>query len=546
MPNEASELASALREGKFPEAAPAELAAAIEVITNTLAQPTSGVAVQQVRGIAKGLNERVYFNLTRPLAEAWTKSKGFDATVTRIHAQALINSDALDEAEKLLQDGLQQIRKPGAGAQAISELLEYEGLLGRIAKQRFVKSDDQDFLAGAVDHYRAPYERNESKPYWHGINYAALLARQSREQGTSYAEAQRVAQAVYDDVEARYAREAGNPWVAATASEAALALGRCEDAVRWLELFLKHPKLKPFESESFSRQLREIWQGDATGDDGSCANRLLKIVERHVAKKEGRWSVSPAEVDAKLRLLQLDRTGFQQNFTGQSAFTTDEIASLLAACPRVGSICNSANARFGTGFLIAGNVLKESFGKEPVFVTNAHVIGKDVPKALPPDKALITFEVQNERAGEPKFHKVKEVLFTSEPAPLGKPQERGLDVTIVRLQGLRRDASGLSAADQLPPVNQHAKAFVIGYPGGGGLRISVHDSQLLAIDAGRRLLHYRTPTDNGNSGSPVFDNGCKVMGVHRGGLKEMPMLDGPGTYEANEGVTLLAIQRMLN
>ncbi|HET7670516.1 MAG TPA: serine protease [Burkholderiales bacterium] len=546
MADQAAELARDLAEGKFPEAAPAELAAAIDALVKSLAQPDFALHPKHARALAKELNEQVYYHLTRSVAEAWSASKGFDATVSKAHAQALINLDALDEAENLLTHGLQEIRKPDASAHSRSELLEYEGLLGRIWKQRFVNEDDQDALAKAIDHYRAPYERDDDRPFWHGMNYAALLARQARDAGTSYAKAATVAQAIYDDVQARYRLDTNNPWVASTASEAALALGRCEEAEHWLGVFLKHPKLKPFKAESYGRQLREIWKADPTGDDAGCANRLIKMLERHIAAEESRWSVSPAEVDAKLRLLRLDRAGFQATFTGQPAFTPEEVASLLAACPAVGSVCNKGNARFGTGFLIQGDRLKEQYGPDLVFVTNAHVMGEGVPKAVPPGDALVTFEVHNTRRGEPKFYKVRELLFTSEPAPLGRPQAKGLDITIVRLEAIGRDFSGLQASEHLPPVDDNAHAFVIGYPQGAGLRISLHDSQLLAIDAGQRLLHYRTPTDNGNSGSPVFDTRFNVIGVHRGGLEKMPMLNGPGTYKANEGVTLLAIQQMLN
>ncbi|MCK7580470.1 MAG: serine protease [Chromatiales bacterium] len=49
-----------------------------------------------------------------------------------------------------------------------------------------------------------------------------------------------------------------------------------------------------------------------------------------------------------------------------------------------------------------------------------------------------------------------------------------------------------------------AKAFVVGHPSGSGMQISLHDSQLLDIDDEQRLLHYRTPTEPGSSGNPVF------------------------------------------
>jgi V8-like Glu-specific endopeptidase len=59
-----------------------------------------------------------------------------------------------------------------------------------------------------------------------------------------------------------------------------------------------------------------------------------------------------------------------------------------------------------------------------------------------------------------------------------------------------------------------------------------------------RLVHYRTPTEGGSSGSPVFDEeGWTVVALHHAGRRDMPRLDGKGTYEANEGIQIHAIQQ---
>jgi V8-like Glu-specific endopeptidase len=77
------------------------------------------------------------------------------------------------------------------------------------------------------------------------------------------------------------------------------------------------------------------------------------------------------------------------------------------------------------------------------------------------------------------------------------------------------------------------------------LQISLHDSVLLDIDNDERLVHYRTPTDPGSSGSPVFNALWEVMALHHGGSASTPRLRGEGTYEANEGISLSAIRRAL-
>ena len=86
------------------------------------------------------------------------------------------------------------------------------------------------------------------------------------------------------------------------------------------------------------------------------------------------------------------------------------------------------------------------------------------------------------------------------------------------------------------------RLYIIGYPGGRDIEFALHDNQLLALNP--RLIHYRTPTEGGSSGSPVFGpSGWRVVALHHAGRKDMPRIDGkPGTYEANEGISIQAIK----
>ena len=69
-------------------------------------------------------------------------------------------------------------------------------------------------------------------------------------------------------------------------------------------------------------------------------------------------------------------------------------------------------------------------------------------------------------------------------------------------------------------------------------------ARFLATASDGTRLHYRTPTEGGNSGSPVFDeDNWMLVGLHHAGSKEMPRLRGQaGTYEANEAVSIAAIR----
>ena len=100
---------------------------------------------------------------------------------------------------------------------------------------------------------------------------------------------------------------------------------------------------------------------------------------------------------------------------------------------------------------------------------------------------------------------------------------------------------------QLPLLETKAKprAYVIGHPSGWDTpQFSLQDNIL--IDYDDTLVHYRSPTEPGSSGSPVFDSTWSLIAVHHAGGLETPRLHGEGgTYPANEGIGVAAIRARL-
>ena len=96
-------------------------------------------------------------------------------------------------------------------------------------------------------------------------------------------------------------------------------------------------------------------------------------------------------------------------------------------------------------------------------------------------------------------------------------------------------------ASRLP--NRGERVLIIGHPSGGPLQFSLNDNELLDYDEqNTRRLHYRTPTEGGSSGSPVFNQLWQLVGLHHAGAEALPKLNGKdGTYQANEGIWISAI-----
>ena len=187
----------------------------------------------------------------------------------------------------------------------------------------------------------------------------------------------------------------------------------------------------------------------------------------------------------------------------------------------------------GTGWLVKAADLCP--GKPGVLlITNAHVIAPNTPDrhpdALRPEDAKVHFQIQNQimAAGKVVYHSPVNMLDTTLlelPSVPDNTEPLATDSTLLKLQE--------------PPQ----RLYIIGHPGGRDLEFSLQDNHLLA--ANEKLVHYRTPSEGGSSGSPVFGPAdWKVVALHHGGRREMKRLDGQGTYEANEGIAIAAMRNV--
>ena len=489
------------------------------------------------------LRSRRFFAEMLTVADA-LRGLGQDSPkIRRLYAQGLIEegklSAALDLLQALVRDTAQDRKDAGENAEA-------RGLIGRVYKQRFVgwtaagNSIAREALKKAVEAYHEVYDSDPTSYTWHGINVVALLARAARDglPLTGYRDHLTIAREIRRTIEAT-SEEKRAGWDLGTAMEACLALSEWSAALDWAKVYVEHGSIGAFGIASTRRQLLEIWQLESTGDPGGELVALLNAaqIERGPSPEEaGKGQQLPAgHLDLKVGAVgafaaagaKLERRFGADGFVGSGWFTLG-----LKRARGVGRVETLTGASFGSGFLVRGSDLKENWGKDLLLITNAHVVSDTYSSALRDCQAQVRFHGLEGAAAEPR---TVELLWTSPPMPTG------LDVSVLRVNPVVTGVEPCPLRFDSPEALASKRLYIIGHPGGGDLSFSINDNLLIGWKDPR--LHYRTPTEPGSSGSPVFDTDWNVVAVHHSGNAGVQRLDGPGTYDANEGIWVEAVKR---
>ncbi len=193
---------------------------------------------------------------------------------------------------------------------------------------------------------------------------------------------------------------------------------------------------------------------------------------------------------------------------------------------------------FGTGWLVNRSLL----------MTNNHVL-PDVSTAR---GAVMEFEVERKGATGKRFKLDPDRLFITSP-------KGELDYTLVAVRA--EDEAQLAAYGSLPLAPQLVPLIAIGeplniiqHPDGAWKRYAIRENEVIAAQPS--FLLYRTDTNPGSSGSPVFNNDWAVVALHHSGVPrrnaQQQILTRKGTiwngvdddlidWIANEGVRIDAI-----
>lgn len=481
--------------------------------------------VAQAKAIMGLLRRKRFFSCLSRVGDCLLQCGQTAPVVRRLHAQAVIEGGDLTAAIGLLETLIRDCGNDSA------ELAEAQGLLGRALKQTYVNSAGRNTatrrktLDRAVDAYGKVYASDNSY-LWHGINALALAERARRDGVPLQAQVDpHAADAILAAI-AKKTPDCVPHWDLATAAEACVAGEQWEKALEWYRLYVADPGTDAFEIASTLRQLREVWQLSEEGERGN----LIAVLKAALLQREGgSIALARREMGPSQERSAVQRSAaFEKTFGSSGARTYKWYTTGQTRARAVGRVEDRFGRALGSGFLVQATRFVSGLAKESnrlLFLTNAHVLGATNSGALRPADAVVRFETLDEKRTFP----IGGLVWES--------PSNALDATLVTLQDdVDIEPCPLGSAEEpLFVEGASRKLFIIGYPRGGGLALSIDDN--LQVGWKRPLLHYRTPTEPGSSGSPVFDDEWRVVALHHAGGNTMQRLDDhPGFYQANEGI----------
>lgn len=446
------------------------------------------------------------------------------------YAQALVDQGILIAPERILEELAGQ-----TPAEEGSQAFEARGLLGRIYKQSYVNADSPRSPAmrrcfeRALSEYLLAYRLDPVKNTWHGINVVALLHR-AKADGLpldSTPDADATARNILRDLPAM--SPTSYAFDLATRVECFVALRDYKEAERAALEYSLNREADTFEYSSTLRQFVEVWR---LRDDSVPGSTLLPILR--AAKLRGEGGAEPAPCGPRaaeeLQTVKAAHGTLQKRFGDDKTVTLKWYLDGLERSKSVAHIEREDGKGFGTGWLVkAGDFFPDRDPNQVLLLTNWHVVNATgAGGALTPDLVQAHFEGINT------------TVTLEDHVVWASPLERCDAVFLVPKQPLPAPPLPVRSKKvtlMVPPQ----RVYIIGYPGGRKLEFGLHDNHL--IDCNDKLLHYRTPSEAGSSGSPVFDDvAWAVVGLHHAG-GELPRLNGePPPYLANEAIAISALQ----
>ena len=543
-----------------------------------LADPDADINQKSIHTVLKSLKSARAFSLLAKTADRALTRLPNDFGCLQHYAQALIDDGQMRAAIEVTRSALASATPK---TQECDDLL---GMLGRAYKQIYVdnvtssaapasvRARFKPVLEDAIKSYASAYDPSvPERNYWHGINVASLLflARQDGQSGIANPtglEPEELCKRMLASLGPK-ALSTDDAWIFSTVAECHLMLGDSEAAAKYFGQYLRHPSVTPFMLFGTVRQLEQVLR--LTPGDTPGGKVLAALKEAQIRSPEGKFSF---DGDTLQQLSQFAATPEHKRFSetivpGGGYVKLGLLQTVVSRAAAIAALCTAAGMTQGTGFLVVGKDLKPDWGDDLYLVTNAHVLSDPTRPEfedcapLRPDSVKIVLQGANNQI----LTCARQVRWQSAIARH--------DVAIIKVTGQLVGVQPIPVCDtrlDLHPGDPDdaqkgagaSKVSVIGYPLGGPLSLSVIGSisgaNGMLVDLGARkggegdptYLHYRAPTEPGNSGSPVFEaENWTLVGLHHEGFDRFegrPKLEGkPGRNFANEGISINSIRRAL-
>ena len=165
---------------------------------------------------------------------------------------------------------------------------------------------------------------------------------------------------------------------------------------------------------------------------------------------------------------------------------------------------------YGTGFLIG----------EHYIMTNNHVLSsRDIANG-----SIAEFGYEDDSTVTRVALKPEGLFITN----------KELDFTIVECEpDAIADITRIPLLRNPATITRNERVNIIQHPSGETKQVAIHKNNVIRVKD--KVIHYRTDTEPGSSGSPVFNNNWELVGLHHAGWTGQ---DGRST---NEGIRISSI-----
>jgi hypothetical protein len=506
----------------------------VDRLAGALASRAGEISPQCGKGALDRLRRARRFRPLQKLSDSLILAGGADTAVRLRHVQALLAQDELTGSVALLEDLLDD-NTSGPGDRA-----EMLGLIGQSYKQAALAapagSHAARLLETAIENYHLASEAASAasdQHAWlrHRANVIALLARATRKQyvlrrvsGHPYP---KLAQMLRDRVAALDVGDAAVLSDFAAALEASVALGDVDAAAKWALRLARVGANDAFEIGAILRQLVDVWDLD---EHSTLGRLVLPCIKAVLLQSEGGQVALSGQTIAST-VQTLSDSDYQRVFGTERYVPYEWYLTGARRCQVIARIESKFRQACGSGVLVRGSRIHHSLGESWLLLTCNHVLSRngEDPDSLRPEDAMVTFQGHMDPDRGP--FGVVNVLCSS-------PRNQ-LDATLAVVSSVPRQVPEYEVSEQPPDRDRRNRIYAIGHPLGGELSLSIADNQFLDFLEPR--IHYRTPTDRGSSGSPLFDDQWNLIGLHHAGSDRLRRLTGDGFYQANEGIWIHSI-----